>query len=125
MVVLAVAAPPISGMSHGTRAWFQAGEAGQMFQGLAPASLNYSGTVVVPGNAGVSSESGKDLEFAIPYIRPGSASTPQGFKGYGRLIRFKGSNRASGSRLSTGVSTYDRLVIGDFTMPWNASLVTP
>jgi hypothetical protein len=86
-------------------------------------SVSGSFTYAFPGGAGTNPfTSNEDLVQAL-IVRHVSYPAPVGYKGISTLIRFVGSNRATGDTISTG-GAYDWIVMSSVALPWPTG-VTP
>jgi hypothetical protein len=77
--------------------------------------------VVVPSLCGMDAYTAKDIVFPMFFVKRGTVTAGiGGFKGVGKNIRFKSSQRISGANLTVN-SRNDYVVIGDIALPFDGS----
>lgn len=81
-----------------------------------------SGAVIAPGSMVTNPASAKDETFPLFHMRRAALASP-GFKGVASMLRWNGTTRATGDTLSV-VTSRDRIVYGDCSLPWDGSVPT-
>jgi hypothetical protein len=74
-----------------------------------------------PGGLPSNPHNGKDDSHPVPYARPISGNvSPQGWKGYSTLIRWRGTLRSTPSTATVSTSK-DRLIVNSCSLDWDGT----
>lgn len=73
-----------------------------------------------PGNITANVFNNKEVTFPVFYGRQNALTAPTGFKGQSSILRWHGTSKFTPSLLTLS-SSKDRIVIGDFNLPWNGT----
>lgn len=109
--------------SSGCGGWLKKGVAGEAFVGIGALSYYHSATMAVPGNIGSNPDDASDEGYPIIYGRSANLAAPVGSKGMSSTMRWLGTNRSTGDRVSVDTSN-DRLIVANVTFEWNGAAVT-
>jgi len=108
--------------ASGPKGWYKKDLSGELFVPI-HAFIYQSGSVgvFVPGLTGTNPYDGDDNHFPVPYGRASGDTTQVGWKGFGTMMRWLGTNRANMDTLSDG-GTRTKVTIGDVVLPWDGSV---